>query len=258
MKTLITLILFSLSINTYAEIDPCEAERQKLINGLDNADYSVLLPFISRDDIQPFGWLLNGQAVVKEYKSWLNIPCEITPFTFKKAGKVVVYTNQYDLKFINDQEILWDLDDIKALPNAVCFGFYDMMKQAFKAKDPQDIIKLYNDYNDQLFEINRAGLVAFFLSCIKRTYDFSTDKDTLSDRGNIFDYLFPKLYPTKEQQRIFLLNLPLYSMSTRSNIHNSQECLSKNRIKTPYNKNTDSSYFLRQGQEYKCLFEEKK
>ncbi|MGL4368033.1 MAG: hypothetical protein ACRCTQ_07145 [Brevinemataceae bacterium] len=72
----------------------------------------------------------------------------------------------------------------------------------------------------------------------------------------IVEYLFPIIYPTKEQQRIFLLNLPLYRIGTRYNIHATEQCRSKNTITTPYNKNIDSSPFLWENQEFECLFKE--
>ncbi|MGL4366657.1 MAG: hypothetical protein ACRCTQ_00015 [Brevinemataceae bacterium] len=69
------------------------------------------------------------------------------------------------------------------------------------------------------------------------------------------EYLFPIIYPTKEQQRIFLLNLPLYRIGTCNMIHD-PACRSKNTITTPYNKNIDSSPFLWENQEFECLFKE--
>lgn len=216
MKILIAFMLCLVSIHTHAQPDFTEAEKQKFILGMKNGDYSVLLPFFQKEDLNTFIPLRNGDIVIKEAPieggETREYPKITKPFTFKQAGKTVIYTNRYKAGFINDQEILWDLDEIKSMHNAVCYGFYNVMKKAFKAKNPQDIIKIYNEYNDSIYTIYFPNVVTCVLYEANKFYD-TYIKYSLEERQKIADYLFPILYPTKEQQRTALLNLPLHRLA---------------------------------------------
>lgn len=220
MKILVVFMLCLVSIHTHAQPDFTEAEKQKFILGMKNGDYSVLLPFFQKEDLNTFIPLRNGDIVIKEAPAKVDCteyPKITKPFAFKQAGKTVIYTNRYKAKFINDQEILWDLDEIKSMHNAVCYGFYNVMKKAFKAKNPQDIINIYNEYNDSIYTLYYSGL---FSAVLDKAYNFygmgsfnPPDDLYLEERQKIADYLFPILYPTKEQQRTALLNLPLHRLA---------------------------------------------
>ena len=243
MKYLVILILLLVQTISYTQQTISDTKKQKLIQGIQNGDYSVLLPFVKKDNINTFIPLRNGRIVIREQ---FEKPPVTKPFTFKNADKTIIYTNQYGFQFLNDKEILWDLDEINSMPNAVCFGFYDMMKKAFKAKDPKDIIALYNEYNDSIFTIYFSGLVSWGLGDINDLYNIDIEY-SLEDRQNIADYLFSLIYPTKKRQRIALLNLPLHRLAIYNGEINTIRVHANDKIRP---------LLFSDDEEYKCLSKE--
>ncbi|MGL4560720.1 MAG: hypothetical protein ACRCV0_00320 [Brevinema sp.] len=241
MKKLLVLFLL-FAQNTLTAKNLSEAEIQKLKNGIETGDYSVLEPFVMRKNLSVYGWLANGRAVVKTYTEFEidNIlRTDMVPFKFKKAGNVKRYTNEYQMQFINDHEILWDLEEIKKLPNAICYDFYDVMKKAFEAEEPEEILKLYDDYNDDIFRRTVGNLITSMLYVIRDKYGITITDAMHQNKMAMFKYLFNKMYPTKEQQLIFFLSLPLNYLGMGGCYdQNYEDCVSsedRNPIEIPYN-----------------------
>ncbi|MGL4561614.1 MAG: hypothetical protein ACRCV0_04920 [Brevinema sp.] len=240
MKKLLIALLLSQNMLTAKDLS--EAEIQKLKNGIETGDYSVLEPFVTREDLSVYSWIANGQAVVKTLSGNVDnvLPTETVPFSYKKAGSVKTYINQYKMEFINDQEILWDLEEIKKLPHSICLDFYDVMKKAFEAKESEEILKLYDDYNNGIFHRTVDNLITSMLYFIEDKYGIPITDAMHRKKTAIFQYLFEKMYPTKEQQRIFFLNLPLNYVGmggcNRLAVDTFEDCNpNKNKIEIPYN-----------------------
>ena len=215
MKYLILLLL--ISSTSFAGIS--DRETQQIISELKKGNYKILDFYYSRESASPFIKLQNGQIYIKQYASYLNKEHITKAFSFKNNGKTFIYKNKYNLRFVNDEEVLLTLDEIKSMPNSECFGFSQLMEKAYSATNYTQIQQLYQEFFGEdlslYYLIVKSHYYDLFKPFIKDYLKISAE-DVFSklEIDNIVNGIFNIVYSSEEQKRIVYLNMVLSQILT--------------------------------------------
>ncbi|MGL4388031.1 MAG: hypothetical protein ACRCTJ_01385 [Brevinema sp.] len=208
MKMLLLIML--LLKNTVSFSSMTDLEKSELIFELKKGDDKFLKKYASRKHAAPLQKLENGQIYVKKYLSGESLR---QPFTFINNGKTFLYENKFGVRFVNDEEVLLSLDEIKSMPNAQCFGFYDLMKKSYYATNYQQIQKLYKEFSgDDLsyyYIIVKNHYYTIFDAMKDRIKINTREVFTEQERDSIAERFFHIAYSTEEKKRIAYLNMIL-------------------------------------------------
>ena len=248
MKYLILLLL--ISSTSFADIS--DRETQQIISELKKGNYKILDFYYSRESASPFIKLQDGQIYIKQYASYLNKEHITKAFSFKNNGKTFIYKNKYNLRFVNDEEVLLTLDEIKSMPNSECFGFSQLMEKAYSATNYTQIQQLYQEFfggdSSYYYLIVKSHYYDLFKPFVKNYLKISAE-DLFSklEIDNIVNGIFNIVYSSEEQKRIVYLNMVLSQIL--NDYYDGHPYIS-----TPYYANKITPYIFGD-EEYECFDE---
>ena len=187
-----------------------DAEKQKLIQGIENGDYSVLDPYLSREKLYPYKIMQATQVSDYQWVPHEDRESISKNITFDNNGKVIAYTNQYGFVLLNDEEFLLTKQDISNIPNAECLGFEYIINTVSKLTNNNDII---NELNESMFDSDVAITIFHSIRNFEKHFDDSVDLSII-DEPEVIQYIYQKLYNDNQQpeSKNALLNYLVFYM----------------------------------------------
>ncbi|MGL4394664.1 MAG: hypothetical protein ACRCS8_05515 [Brevinema sp.] len=138
--------LSSLSVDLKeVDLDNTDKESSQFITALKKGDYSVLDEYFDTNNLSPSIVLEKSKIDLYNWAEHKKRKYSVADFSFSNEGKVLAYTNQYGIIFINDQEELISLEEVNTISNANCLGFSYIIANSREHTTPRDLREFFDE-----------------------------------------------------------------------------------------------------------------